>query len=331
MNAVLEGKAQFFEKRAGAAGVVVDWDFSVQRVRLQVLVDVDRYPRRAGKLAQAWFGEGWRQLGGGMRRHLLAYPQGAPQGASPDFPFGIEARGTVHFQFSEVDDGDYWQFVYGSAEWERMLSELSALPAGAFFKCAEQAGWGGGGKFELDGSPAFYMTPNYLTMFLEKELTPDRQVMALRVDAREETLYGTVEQENRTVEFVRSIVDNFDVDYGDMTFVCSGRGTMVENQLGLGPSDTWFRARRVLRGYSWVTVVPDEIAERLGGGEAFAASGAFWKVERLRQGGWWLQATHRFVDYQQAEAERVFNVLAPVLPEGAVASAFRHQPDVSAP
>lgn len=316
----------------GVARVIVDWDVNVPYVRLQVLVDVDRRPNRVGDLVQAWFGEGWRQLGGRMREHLLTHPAGASDGANPEFPFGVEAYGTVNFRYGTTgNDGDYWTFTYGEPEWKRLLNEVSALPVGAFFSCTDRAGVGRHGTFDIGGTAAFYMTPNYLNIDLARKRTPDRHLVMLCVDAREETLYGTVAQEDRTVEFFRSMVDSCNVDYGDMTFAHGGPGTMVENQLAVRQVDRWFRARRVLRGYSWVTVVPDEIAERLGGGETFKSSGAFWKVERLRQGGWWLQATHRFADYQQAEAERVFNVLLPVLPEGATASAFRHQSDVSAP
>jgi len=39
--------------------------------------------------------------------------------------------------------------------------------------------------------------------------------------------------------------------------------------------------------------------------EGLTASGAFWNVERLRQGGYWLQPAERFADYRQLPAEKV--------------------------
>ncbi|MFI6761935.1 hypothetical protein ACIBF5_22615 [Micromonospora sp. NPDC050417] len=78
-----------------------------------------------------------------------------------------------------------------------------------------------------------------------------------------------------------------------------------------------------LRGYSWVTVVPEKVGLSLGGLDGLNESGAFRSVERLPRGGYWLQATERFTDYRQPEAERVFEVLRPHLPANAYASDFR--------
>lgn len=74
--------------------------------------------------------------------------------------------------------------------------------------------------------------------------------------------------------------------------------------------------RRVLRGYSWVTVCPAELAARLGGAAALAGCGAFVRVEELPRGAVWLQATEDFAGYDEAAMRRVFEALAPVLPAG---------------
>jgi len=73
---------------------------------------------------------------------------------------------------------------------------------------------------------------------------------------------------------------------------------------------------RYLRGYSWVTVAPAVLAGRLGGVGALRASGAFCEVGELAGGSVWLQATPRWSDYGQQQVDRVFEVLAPVLPSG---------------
>ena len=73
--------------------------------------------------------------------------------------------------------------------------------------------------------------------------------------------------------------------------------------------------RDVLRGYSWVTVCPGELAQRMGGTAALAASGAFWGIEELPGGGVWLQASEDFADYNEM-MRRVFETKAPVLPPG---------------
>jgi hypothetical protein len=71
----------------------------------------------------------------------------------------------------------------------------------------------------------------------------------------------------------------------------------------------------MLRGYSWVTVCPEELAARLGGARALADTGAFFRIEEL-PGGVRLQATEEFAAYDHAATERAFSALAPVLPPG---------------
>jgi hypothetical protein len=73
---------------------------------------------------------------------------------------------------------------------------------------------------------------------------------------------------------------------------------------------------RYLRGYSWVTVVPQVLARQVGGLDGLRASGAFVVVDQLPGGVVWLQATDRWSGYQGDRVERVFEALAPVLPPG---------------
>jgi hypothetical protein len=74
---------------------------------------------------------------------------------------------------------------------------------------------------------------------------------------------------------------------------------------------------RVLRGYSWVTVVAAGLALTLGGEEALRASGAFCEVSPLRDGALWLRATPVINDFTGERVRRVFETLAPVLLTGA--------------
>ena len=76
------------------------------------------------------------------------------------------------------------------------------------------------------------------------------------------------------------------------------------------------QSRRHLRGYSWLTVVPAELAERLGGVAALRASKAFAEVAPLRAGGVWLLATDDYRDYGPEQVAAVFAALAPVLRPG---------------
>lgn len=86
----------------------------------------------------------------------------------------------------------------------------------------------------------------------------------------------------------------------------------------LRPPLKWERAEleRELLGYSWVTLCPGGAARLLGGAAALTESGAFWRVDEQPGGAVLLQATERLGDYDLAAARKVFDVLAPVLPDG---------------
>ncbi|WP_046731611.1 hypothetical protein [Streptomyces humi] len=75
-------------------------------------------------------------------------------------------------------------------------------------------------------------------------------------------------------------------------------------------------SRTHLRGYSWVTGVPAELAARLGGASHLSADGAFHAVRELRGGGLLLQATETLAGYDDRAMREVFRALAPVLPPG---------------
>lgn len=80
--------------------------------------------------------------------------------------------------------------------------------------------------------------------------------------------------------------------------------------------DSVREARSLLRGYSWTTVCPKELSERLGGPSALAATGAFYGVFPLVAGGVVLQATRTVEEYSDDAVRRVFEALHPVLPSG---------------
>jgi hypothetical protein len=82
------------------------------------------------------------------------------------------------------------------------------------------------------------------------------------------------------------------------------------------PETTIPRCRQALRGYSWVTVCAPELAARLGGAGALAASGAFAEVAQMPGGQVFLRATPFIEDYQGEAVRRVFETLAPVLLTG---------------
>ena len=96
----------------------------------------------------------------------------------------------------------------------------------------------------------------------------------------------------------------------------SQRETPLE--VAIGRSNTTYvrRPGETLRNYGWLTVLGDEMAERVGGADRLRASGAFVEVDPLAAGGWWLLATKTWDEYGPEQANRLFELLAPVLPAG---------------
>jgi hypothetical protein len=62
--------------------------------------------------------------------------------------------------------------------------------------------------------------------------------------------------------------------------------------------------------------VPEELVHQLGGADAMEAAGAVTEVRRLTAGGVLLRATRTPEEYDDAAMERLFRMLAPVLPPG---------------
>lgn len=122
----------------------------------------------------------------------------------------------------------------------------------------------------------------------------------------------------RWARVVRELADMVDVSYGQIGVdpVFHGEAPLDGLLRRRGMIKSVRVAREVLRGYSWVTICPPELAERLGGVSAMVDTGAFATVEELTHGGLWLQATPDAADYDQAAVWRVFKALAPVLPTG---------------
>jgi hypothetical protein len=117
------------------------------------------------------------------------------------------------------------------------------------------------------------------------------------------------------VVFLRDFAWRFTAGFGHVSPDPGGK-TELELALNRLLEDSFAELGRYLRGYSWITVVAAALADRLGGVSALRGSGAFEQVAELAGGSVWLQAAPRWSDYTQLRVERVFEVLAPVLPPG---------------
>jgi hypothetical protein len=129
---------------------------------------------------------------------------------------------------------------------------------------------------------------------------------------------GSAEAQHIWVDVVKSWATRLHACYGHITDDAHTFATALERAVNGGDYDPPLvpRCHEVLRGYSWVTICAPELAARLGGAGALAASGAFDEVTELPGRQVFLRATPVLEEYEGEAVRRVFQVLAPVLLPG---------------
>ncbi|MFU8873575.1 hypothetical protein [Micromonospora sp. SL4-19] len=126
------------------------------------------------------------------------------------------------------------------------------------------------------------------------------------------------------LETLRAYAKKWDAGFGHISYGHGLGATALEDCLPARvnppeqrePEHTVNECRRYLRGYSWLTIVPKELAAHLGGQKGVTETGAFRRVDALPGGALWLQATERFEEFHGDAVVRVFDALAPVLRPG---------------
>lgn len=121
-----------------------------------------------------------------------------------------------------------------------------------------------------------------------------------------------------------SYADRLNPGFGHVAYVYGDGATALEHSLLAtthprevrDPAYTVNECRRFLRGYSWLTILPQALSVRLGGADGLRRTKAFAEVRQLAAGGIWLLGTTDYRDYDAAAVRRVFYALAPVLRPG---------------
>ncbi|MFD5858843.1 hypothetical protein [Streptomyces chartreusis] len=127
------------------------------------------------------------------------------------------------------------------------------------------------------------------------------------------------EFQSRLLEFMKNSAGQLNPAFGHIAYNYTVGKTALEEVLGppwLLPEDTLPESRSFLRGYDWVTVCPQELADRLGGAAELRATGAFHDVAELAEGGVWLLATPNHDEYDEERVTRVWSALSPVIRPG---------------
>lgn len=123
----------------------------------------------------------------------------------------------------------------------------------------------------------------------------------------------------RWLDAIESLSESYRVVYGALEErVGTSSTTVLDESLGRTYTASMKAARTTLRGYSWVTICPPELARRLGGARTIEDSGSFTRVRELPSGAVLLRATEDISTYQPRSTalRNVFRTLAPVLPPG---------------
>lgn len=112
-------------------------------------------------------------------------------------------------------------------------------------------------------------------------------------------------------EFLVQVLGDADPVYGQVSSNATGASVNTELDLALlrFPDDSVAEGRVKLRGYSWITIVPKELADRVD-------LSTMHKATPLPSGAVILQATATPAGYDAAAMNEVFRAVAPVLPAG---------------
>ncbi|WP_181442552.1 hypothetical protein [Streptomyces tateyamensis] len=114
------------------------------------------------------------------------------------------------------------------------------------------------------------------------------------------------------VEHLRRCLDQASPVFGSISSANFRKETPLDLALNRSIVDSVQLGRTVLRGYSWVTVCPEELLPRVAAGQA----GGFHRTIGLAAGGAVLQATPTIAEFGRPAAEQVFDLVRTVLPAG---------------
>ncbi|WP_271190435.1 hypothetical protein [Dactylosporangium matsuzakiense] len=263
-------------------------------------VDEDR--GGAVSAAQRWLGDGLTRFGD-------PFFDLAARGGPPDLHIETRLAGREPDAVSVMlnlptYDGDYLYAAYSPVLFDALLESMSDVPIG------------GNVVFTANGVDGESHTGPTLLLDVDRidSETSGSSWLRLRL-LTIRTAFTRPDGMEPVLTFLRDMAHLSNPVHGEI-FWGNHYGGVLEEALNLRPELTLPTARALLRGYTWLTILPEEIGRRLGGLDALRSSGAFVDVEHLDTGGYWCQATRNLDDYDQRAADQIFDVVAPTLPPG---------------
>jgi hypothetical protein len=286
------------------------------RLPLEVQLDVDASAGDFGELAYEWLDGVSLELRPDVREALAGLPARVSRSTTRFGPLGESGSqfGLVSVSRQQsMGPAKTAERNCSSAGMLWLRRELTDLPAQADL-------WFG----ELDGRG--HRSGRLLTLQVE-HVEESAGWLRLLAHLDEEDFLdpdASVGNQRRWLRVLFSFADRLDPGFGHVSYVYGKGGTALEDALRPSRYPREWRdhvftvndCRRYLRGYSWLTIVPKELAGAVGGVAGLRASGAFSEVRELRAGGVWLLATEDYRDFSDEALGRVFTALAPILRPG---------------
>jgi hypothetical protein len=285
----------------------------------KLVLDGRQGDQGTGEVVRAWFDRCWSLVGAGFAESLLTDPlpeadmrKAVSFGESYLYypprghPFAHMAISADQESYVDDDSDVPYNRTWTPRAWAEFLDLVTAAPRGAVIRGGiigpRPSGRDGHGWPHLEINASIGAPDDCVRLYVRAttdHVFPDDHPPGL-------------------LTALRTVADLGDSRYGEIVFEQHGSRpeTHLESALPFMAYKGIMRAREVLRGYAWLTVVPRELAERLGGPDVMRSTGAFIEVEQLAGGGLWLRATEHPRDYDYAAAERVFHAVRSVLPAG---------------
>lgn len=202
------------------------------------------------------------------------------------------------------------EVVYSEAAWKRFLKAFDDFPFAASLRINE-----------LDAQ-GFPVHRGGSEISVQRDFSnPDWVRFTFTADAADTGWPESGQIQDQWVDFVRRWGPKVNACAGGMTDDI-GIGQTALERMTMNLSTNIADSRRVLRGYTWVTILADQLAERVGGEEGLRASGAFYSVERMPNSSIFLRAVPMINEFVGNRIRKVFDALAPVLLSGTAVTRF---------
>jgi hypothetical protein len=260
------------------------------------------------KVSRGWFtsvlAEVFPNLHEGLQGRPVTREKARPK-QDIDTPWGQPHHmlGTLRtFRKNPISGGR--EVVYSEAAWRRFLKAFDDLPFAASLHINE-----------LDAH-GFPLHRGGSEIAVQRDFNhPDWVRFTFTADAADTGWPDSAQIQDQWVSFVRRWAAEVGACAGGMTDDI-GTGQTALERMTMNLSASIADSQRVLRGYTWVTVLAEQLSGRLGGEEGLRSSGVFYSVEKLPNNSIFLRAAPTINEFVDDRIRKVFDTLAPVLLAG---------------